>query len=243
MLIDAKTVDKKVINEAITELTRELRRRGMFMRIGKNFETFLAAIDRTPNRSSVHEQFDPSGNMDGACDAFWICGYDDDGELLHTQAAQLLDLRDSSISTHIQQHTHNYFPKKPPVINSTIKATKGPKGSKINGMVSYHGEMWLREDHRDQATAAIAIRLGLMLMLREWNPDAVFGLMSWSLACQGFNMRIGYHHSEPLALSWDRMDKAAQHQLWLVYLEREDMHFLMQLPILEFSTALSAQFS
>jgi len=231
------------IEAELTELRTELATRGMFVRVGKKFDTLARQVSSTSGRAPLHEQFDPSGDMDGAVDAFWVCGFDEDGELVHTQAAHLLDLRGSSISAHIISNLVNYSPASPPVTKSSITATAGPKGSSIGGMVGYHGEMWLRADYRDQGTAAIVIRLGILLIAREWDPDAVFGLMNWALACRGFNMRIGYSHCEPMTLSWRRTDTGAQHQVWLVYLERDDIAFLMNLPVLTFSRALTKQFA
>mgnify|MGYP001791669917 CR=1 FL=1 len=242
MLIDAKLADTSDLNSEIENLASLLQQRGVFIRLGKDFTTFAARIQQTPERAPLHEQFAPDLDMDGAQSAFWICGYDEDGDLVHTQAAHLLDLTGKSIAAHIDAHQHNYFPKSPPVIRSTVKPKAGPRSSSIDGMVAYHGEMWLRKDLRDQGTAAILIRLGLLVMVREWDPDAVFGLMNWSLACRGFNMRIGYHHSEPMTVTWDRSDSRKQHQVWLVYLEREDIKFLMQMPIVEFSAALANDF-
>lgn len=227
------------LNNEIEELRKELLCRGVHLKLGKNFRTFTDHIAQSSCRSPVHAQFDPSGDMDGAVDAFWIAGFDEDGDLVHTQATHLLDLRSSSVAEHIKRTTPNYFPKKPPVVRSSIRSKSGPKASKLKGMIAYHGEMWLRKDVRDHAVSTILIRLGLLLTIREWNPDAVFGLMDWALATNGFNMRIGYHHSEAMALVWDRQDNGEQHQVWLVYLEREDIDFLRKQCAVEFASFLT----
>ncbi len=63
-----------------------------------------------------------------------------------------------------------------------------------------------------------------------WDPDVVFGLMSWAMACDGFQARIGYLHSEPMTVSWDQKANNLQHQVWAVYIERDDIKFLAVLP-------------
>lgn len=231
---------KPVLGE-IEAIRRALRSRGIFVRIGRNFSELVAHIEQTPERHPLHEQFDPDGDMDGAIDAFWICGFDEDGDLVHTQAAHLLDLRGSSVSKHISSRLGNYCPKTPPVIRSSIRANPGPRTKSMSGMVVYHGEMWLKESLRDRATPSLLIRLGLLLILREWNPDAVFGLMNWALACNGFNMRVGYMHCEPMALVWEKQSGGA-HQVWIVYLEQQDLSFLLELPAEEFASVLEHGF-
>jgi hypothetical protein len=238
MIANVRSVDAEV-----ETIRRELVTRGMHIRIGRRFPDFVAHIDSAPNRAPVHEQFDPSGDMDGAIDAFWVCGFDPDGELIHTQAAHLLDLSKSTISGHITSHINNYFPKTADLVRSSTKAKLGPKASRMCGRVAYHGEMWLGKNHRDKGTAALVTRLGILLVVREWDPDAMFGLMNWSLACSGFNMRIGYLHSEPMTLRWEKQTNGSEHQVWLVYLEREDISFLRDLPIVEFAASLVSDFS
>lgn len=243
MFTETLTQHVDSVRQEIELIKRELITRGIHLRVGRDFDVFCQHIQRSSQRATVHSQFDPKGNMDGAKDAFWICGFDADGELVQTQAAHLLDLRKSTISNHIKLHVANYFPKVPDLIHSSIKAKLGPKASKIQGMIAYHGEMWLAPGYRDKGTAALVTRLGILLVVQEWNPDAMFGLMNWSLACSGFNMRIGYLHSEPMTLGWERRSNGAEHQVWLVYLEREDISFLRDLPIVEFASLLESDFA
>ena len=231
------------LGTSINDLRKEMIGRGLHLRIGRDFNVLLQHIEVTKNRAALHEQFDPNGDMDGAVDAFWLCGFDADGELIHTQAAHLLNLKSRSISDHISSTLPRYAPKSPALRQATIKAHPGPKARKVKGKVAYHGEMWLDPKYRDRATVSLANRLGLMLIMREWNPDGIFGLMNWKLAADGFNMRIGYTHSEPMTLTWDRADLAAEHQLWLVYLEREDAEFLFELPAVEYASALERNFA
>lgn len=210
--------------------------------MGRDFQTFLEHIDRCQDRGNVHEQFDPCGDMDGAIDAFWICGFDEDGNLVHTQAAHLLDLRGSSVAEHIQATIQNYRPKSPPLQFDTIRATPGPRSRELKGMTVYHGEMWMQKNFRDRATASLLTNLGLLAVMREWDPDAVFGLMNWALSSEGFNMRIGYTLSERMTLAWNRSDNGEEHQVWMVFLERRDLEFLLNFPSVEFASALERNF-
>lgn len=227
------------LSEEIEEIRSELKTYGIHLRASRDFERLAAFVCTTDGRAELHEQFDPSGDMDGAKDAFWIAGFDENGELLHTQAAHLLDLTASNVSRHIAQHLSNYFPKSPPVGRNSIRANPGPKSRKLDGMVAYHGEMWIAPRIRNRTISSLLIRFGLLMIMKEWNPDSVFGLMNWKLATKGFNMRIGYTHAEPMALSWQLLEGQGEHQVWLVYLEREDLNFLRGLPVIEFASMLA----
>mmetsp|Transcript_22284 Transcript_22284/g.35493 ORF Transcript_22284/g.35493 Transcript_22284/m.35493 type:complete len:226 (+) Transcript_22284:566-1243(+) len=224
-------------------IRQHLLSQGVFLRLGKNLDHFAEHIERAPERYDLHDQFDPRGDLDGATSAFWVCGFDGDGNLVHTQAAKLLELGKRSIADHVAAHLWNYNPKAQPLIKSSIKTMAGPKISNIRGRVVYHGEMWLQKRLRDRGTPAIVNRLGMLLAVREWDPDAIFGPMSWTLACEGFNMRIGYHHSEPMTVTWQKKTGNAQHQLWAVFMERDDIEFLLNLPAVEFSSALRSKFA
>lgn len=230
------------VDQEIDAIRTALRSKGLHLRIGRDFEFFADAIRETPGRSRLHSQFDPDGDMHGASDAFWIAGFSEDGDLLHSQALQLQELGGRSIADHIAEYLDQQEPAKPPVFQKSIRAKAGPHAKRIRGNVVYHGEMWIAEALRDRATASLVNRLGMYMAVREWNPDCIFGLMSWALACNGFGSRIGYMHTEALALTWDRRDQKSQYQVWSVYMERDDIEFLLDLPAVEFASVLSRSF-
>ena len=242
---DILGVDLSVEAVAVTHLDREIQsirkaliRKGVYLRMGRDFDVFAERIRTQPARHKMLSQFDPKGDMDGAKDAFWICGFDADGELIHTQALQLHDMQRKNVARHIAETIPNYLPPRPGLEPGSIRATPGPKASKLTGDVVYHGEMWLIPELRDRGTASLVNRLGMYLAMQKWDPDSVFGLMSWGLACYGFGIRIGYLHCEPMALTWDVAGEKSQHQVWTVFMERDDLRFLLELPAVEFDRFL-----
>jgi hypothetical protein len=219
-----------------------LRGRGMVMSFGRDFRQLQKMIEGQPLRHGLLRQFDPDGDLPLADDALWICGHDSFGDLVFTQAVQLFDLTGSSVAEFINGNRFKYFPNRPKVIGSSVKTTAGPKASRLTGLVVYHGEMWLHPEFRDGGAAHLIVRLGMMRAVIEWNPAAIFGLMDWSLACAGFNNRIGYMHSEPMAVSWERCADKKSHQVWVVYAELEDIHFMLELSAVEFANVITNKF-
>lgn len=230
------------IQQEIDSINAALRARGVFTHSGYDFRELQNHIRERSTRHNLLRQFDPDGDLPKAEKAFWLCGYDADGDLLYTQAVQLLDLRNSSVSEFIAANQHYYLPASPSVDKSSVRTVPGPKASRLTGWIVYHGEMWLHASLRDRGVANLVVRLGVLRATTEWDPDAIFGLMNWSLACSGFNNRIGYTHCEPMAVVWDRRAKKKEHQVWTVYVEREDVQFMLEMPTVAFSGYLSRDF-
>ena len=230
MQLDIQQNDGFGIDDQIEAIRKEMLSRGIYLKAGRNFRQLAHHVASRDDRSTLHDQFDPESDMDGAVSAFWVCGFDPDGGLLHTQAAHLLDLRHCTVADHIRATIPKYRPKVPDLIHSSAIAHPGPRAKEMSGMIAYHGEMWLAPQLRDRVTASLMNRFGILMCMREWSPDAVFGLMSWSLAVQGFNTRILYTHCEPMTITWDKLGGEDQYQVWLVYLERKDIDFLMTVP-------------
>lgn len=226
----------------IQSLNRALAKRGIYSKIGRDFRVLKAEISRQNLRHNLLNQFDPDGVLNKSKKSFWLCGYAKDGELVSTQAAQLLDLRRSSVAAYLAKNKMDYVPAAPPVIPKTVRTVHGPRASCLRGRVVYHGEMWLHPKFRDRGTAHLVVRFGVLCLAYAWNPDAVFGLMNWALASEGFGVRAGYNHHEPLTMSWERKDARKEHQVWAVYADREDLQFMIDFDSVGFAERISNGF-
>lgn len=208
----------------IVRIRRALAKKGLKTKVGRDFRRFKDIV-RAYDRHDLLSQFDPDGVLDKSTASFWMCGFDVFGELMYTQAAELLDLRDTDVASYLAKNRFDYAPASPPVIPRTVKSAAGPKVSRLKGWVVYHGEMWLHPNLRDKATAFQVVRLGTFCSMVAWNPDCIFGLMNWALACGGFNNRIGYTQCEPMTMTWTRSDENIDHQVWAVFADRDDIEF------------------
>lgn len=215
---------------------------GLVGKWGRDFQEYRARVAKQPKRHAVAPQFVRPCEQNRVTDALWMCWYNQDGGLVHTQAMQLLDLRGSSVAEHIADNLKNYAPAMPEVDLQSARAIKGPQASKLTGKVVYHGEAWLDSSLRGGKAAVLFQRFGFHRATREWDPDAIFGLMSWALACSGFAARIGYAHLEPLAAMWNRETQKSQHQVWTVYTKRDDFQHLSLLPVVDFSDHIARKF-
>lgn len=239
----AETIWETDEERELADIGSELRSLGINLRFGSSFDQFLDHIDDQPLRHKVAPQFDPSEFLGLSEQAFWICGFADDGELVHTQAVQLFNLKGSTVADLIEKSKHQYRPANPRVSLSTVRSKPGPKTSRLTGRCVYHGEMWLHRKIRGDGTAILLNRLGIYSAFLTWSFDAIFGLMSWALACDGFGDRIGYLHKEMCAVAWDRADTDLQHQVWSVYMDREDAEALHLVPAVQLARHISRRFN
>lgn len=238
-----KTAETSALNDEMESIRSEMLRRGVALKIGRNFEWFIEEIEAQPRRHKVAPQFDPDRDLKLSRDAVWVCGHDADGFLVHTQAVQLIKMNGGSLGDFIAKNRFRYKPALPPVKPATVRSHPGPRANALTGKGVYHGEMWLERSLRGGDFASQLNRFGMYLAYKEWEFDFVFGLMSWALACDGFRDRIGYMHGEPLAVVWDTLTSKKQHQVWTVYMERDDIQHLLRLPAVEFSEYIASEFN
>ena len=80
--------------ESITHLSgilRDLEDMGIHVEIGDDFAKYRAYRAQHPDRGPIYPMFDVASSYIDFTNGFWICGFDPDGKLMHTQAVRNLD--------------------------------------------------------------------------------------------------------------------------------------------------------
>ncbi len=70
-----------------------------------------------------------------------------------------------------------------------------PAGSiaeRLTGRLVYHGEIWIDKQIKNRKVFELFVRLGLVLALIKWRPEAIWGLASAQMAGHGHFTRVGY---------------------------------------------------
>jgi len=213
----------------VSNITKELEAAGMRLEIGGDFAAYRKLRNSQTNRSPLYPMFDVSCSYVDASNAFWVCGYNDNDELVHTQAIRLLNLSGASLNQHINLHRHKYItPNSTPDPDRTYYS-HAPALEKITGQVCYHGEFWLSGGdggHRSQGFTALLSRVVFELALKIWVPDYVFGFVPTPLALKGIPVRYGYTHCEPGA--WYGPDNQIIAEEALVWMNTNDMEFFLE---------------
>lgn len=189
------------LTNSFSSTVADLQRLGISVEIGDDFTAYRKNRSRIAGRGQIYPMFDVGGSYIDHSNGFWMCGYDQDGEIVHTQAVRLLDLTDCDLASHLARHRHKYVTP-----NSTIDPDQtyfiGPRAlQKITGPVCYHGEFWLRAQGlggpRSLGATPLLSKLLLQIAVAAWEPAFLFGLVPKKLASKGAHLRYGYVHCEP----------------------------------------------
>lgn len=208
----------------VSNLMKELETAGIYLEIGGDFSTFRRLRNSQADRSKIFPMFDVASSYVDANNAFWICGFDENNELIHTQAIRLLDIRNGSLSDHLRDHRHKYItPGSTPDPDRTFFSHL-PTLDRISGRVGYHGEFWIKGGkvgRKSQGLTAVLSRIAFELAMDLWSPDYVFGFVPVQLATRGVAVRYGYPHCEFGV--WHGPDQEVTSKEMLVWMSNQDM--------------------
>lgn len=208
----------------VSNITKELEAAGMRLEIGDDFAAYRKLRNAQTDRSPLYPMFDVSCSYVDASNAFWVCGFNEEDQLVHTQAIRLLDMSGTSLGKHMDIHRHKYItPNSTPDTNRTYYS-QPPALEHITGRVCYHGEFWLQGGdggHRNQGFTALLSRVVFEIALKIWSPDYVFGLVPMQLAFKGIPVRYGYTHCETGV--WYGPEQQVTSEETLVWMSRADI--------------------
>ncbi|MDJ0826794.1 MAG: hypothetical protein QNJ16_14950 [Rhodobacter sp.] len=214
--------------ELVTNLSGilcDLDEAGIRVEVGDDFVKYRAHRNRQSDRGPIYPMFDVESSYVDHTNGFWICGFQSNGELIHTQAVRLLDLSGMSLGAHLDTHRHKYItPDSTPDPDRTFFS--GPEAlHTITGKVCYHGDFWLRGQGlggpRSLGATALLSRVLLELMVGVWNPSFVFALVPKQLAAKGAHLRYGYSHCEPGR--WLGPDQQVTDEDYLIWMAAKDL--------------------
>ncbi|MEQ3710032.1 MAG: hypothetical protein ABNH38_03005 [Tateyamaria sp.] len=209
---------------------------GIKLTIGSDFEEYAELVAEERSAQKLGAPFDPKIHKLGKSNAFWMIGRSEDGELIHTQAAKRVQLSGRPLSSYLLRNFRSFPPplKGVDLKHSRFRATPGTH--RIAGTVAYHGEFWVapeRGKYRGVGLAPVLGRSGMLEMMRQWDPDWIYGFILNIVAFKGFAARIGYLHLEPSALKWVVEGRDGPIDTFLAYNSREDLEYLLDIPLKE----------
>ena len=221
--MSARNIFRMVKN--LSSIINELEDLGMRVELGDDFSEFRLYRNSQSDRSSVYPMFDVASSYIDESNGFWICGFNQADELVHTQAIRLFDMSGISLGRHLNIHRHKYItPNTTPDPDLTFYS--GPEALRtITGKVCYHGEFWLPArglgGPRSQGVTPLLSRILFEIMYRSWNPDYIFALVPKQLATRGAHLRYGYNHCEPGI--WLGPDKQVTEEDYLIWMNADEI--------------------
>ncbi len=172
--------------------------------------------------------FDSSVNASGGGRFFWMSLTDATGSIVGLQAFRI-DSVDSSLAEWAPSYTIGLYMRRQEILVPMHPSP--PRGSiseRINGRLVYHGEIWINKAIRNRRVFEAFGRLGMLLALIRWNPDAVWGLASQQMATHGHFTRIGYGYVERGFFRWQWEADGIDAVEWVVIAERSGLEQIVE---------------
>ena len=207
---------------------------GLEVRTGSDFEEYREIVTKHRPMQILGSPFNPDNHKLKDANAFWLTGWTEDGQLIHTQAAKRVVLNGRPLANYLLRNFQLFPPPFPDIDLSRSRFRATPGAHRIAGSVVYHGEVWMAPErglYRGIGLSTVMARTGLLEILRRWDPDWIYGFMLRQVAFKGFAERMGYMHNEPGALLWYRDGRDEATEAFLTYLSRDDAVFMLDMPV------------
>lgn len=209
----------------VSGIIRELEDSGMRIEVGDDFSLYRCYRNSCAGRGGLYPIFDTASSFIDETNGFWICGFNQNEELIHSQAVRLLDLSGITLGRHLNVHRHKYItPDSTPDPDLTFY--EGPEALKhVTGLVGYCGDFWLPSrglgGPRSQGATGLLSRLLFEILQHTWKTDFVFALVPKQLAVKGAHLRYGYSHCEPG--KWVGPDQQVTDEDYLIWMNATDI--------------------
>jgi hypothetical protein len=211
-----------------------LRSHGVKVTIGSDFKKYSQIIADERPVQKLGDPFNYEMHDLRKANAFWLIGRNAEGELIHTQAAKIVETEGKTLATHLLTRFRDFPPPIPGVDLKRSRFRATPGAHRITGKVVYHGEVWMAPEkgkYRGSGLSTVLARSGILEISRRWDPDFIFGFMLRTVAFKGFAERMGYMHNEPGALKWQIAGREVPIEAFLTWLSQEDTRFMLDIPV------------
>jgi hypothetical protein len=160
--------------------------------------------------------------------AFWMSMTDQAGDVVGLQA-----FRFDHIDTHLADWCVNYMigvymRQNELMVPAYSKPPEGSIAERLTGRLVYHGELWMAKQLKNRRAFEVFARLGLILSVIKWRPDAIWGLASAQMAGHGHLTRVGYTILERGFLRWQWASDGIDPSEYLVAAELSSLESLIE---------------
>ncbi len=215
----------------IASITQLVNSKGMSLELGTDFSEFCSVPGHQPEKGHIAPIFDPTKSDISSDNGFWVVGRNDSNEIVHTQAARLVDLRGTTLCQHFKDRLGDYRPHGDTVDPSLSMSHLTPEAGAITGRMVYYGELWMKggeQGFRGGSLTALLPRLMFALSLLHLKPDYLIGIMEPLAACKGLSAREGYTHLEQGSFHWHQTEQDVPLEEWFVWMTAQDVIFNMR---------------
>jgi hypothetical protein len=185
-LPDQVTIDfgpSELLGRAFIALDKACRQRGIYLSVNHDMgELAEANAQNRQHWYPLPPMFDVANGGLSADNAFWICGVNEQGEVVMTNAARLYSWPDTTLADEFESMRFFYTdPERQRAPNESC-LVESNAAHEISGRVCYGGAIWVRPDYRGFGLAHFAPRLARAYALTRWYPDYLLGLVNTASA-------------------------------------------------------------
>ncbi|MCB1381112.1 MAG: hypothetical protein KDK89_22495 [Alphaproteobacteria bacterium] len=197
--------------------------------------TELSRQRKMLRNSDVSPMFDPTTNRNLSERGFWMAARDKSGTIIGLQAFRL-DEADPNLAEWVLGWMMGLYAKRREmIIPRGLQPPDHSLSHLVRGRVVYHGELWI--DKHSKGCFNVFPRIGMLLALVKWQPEAIWALTGSAMATRGHMVRMGYGHLEQSFLTWDWEPEGADRSEWIGIAERRHLEFsvaeIMAAPVTE----------
>ena len=215
-------------DEVTTQITQIIEDSGIRLQVGVDFAEFKQICDTQPLRAPIKPPFDIDVKQTEPIDGFWLAGYDENDQLVHTQAIKTIDLRGVSLSQYLADNRTQFPLECSSFDTDNIEVRMSSTSSAINSKIAYHGELWASGGEyglRGNASSMLLNRLVFRMSLAYMEPTHIVGFMEPSNVLRGLAARLGYGHTEQGNLVFPLVDHSQSFHVWMVWLSAAEAAF------------------
>ena len=183
--------DPLALARLCVQLELQLEEHGYIVTVYNDMQALDAAVQRCRSKP-VSPMHNPE-----ACDfsehrAFWMSMEDHRGVTCGLQAFRC-DWIETNLSDWCAPYMIGIYMRcNELMVPNAQRPSKDSIGNTLRGLLAYHGELWVSRQTRSRKVFDAFTRLGLLLSMMKWNPDAIWGLAGENMAKHGHPNRIGY---------------------------------------------------
>lgn len=212
--------------KAATGIASDLEQLGCVIHVSTNLNDLTTARMAARN-GPVTPFFDPMVSGLTPDRFFWIALKSSSGSIVALQAFRH-DYVDTSLAEWAPvYHIGLYMRRNEVCLPIHTAPSKFSIADRIRGRLVYHGEFWVDAHARHRNLFEKFSRLGILLSVIKWNPDAIWALSNKQMASYGHLNRMGYTHLENGFLRW-QWTSEPEHQIeWVSVAERRSIEQLV----------------
>lgn len=228
----------------IASIEDALRSNDIIIKVSSDFNEYRRLRKPQLTQRPIYPMFDVGCSYIDEKNAFWIAGFKQSGELIHTQAMRFIELGDTTLDDHFQRQQLKYLTPNLVQNPENVRFEVLGGADLIKGKVCYHGDFWIaplgRKEHSIEISNWLS-RLILGLSDAVWKPDFVFALSSARNVFKGIAARLYYFHSVP-GVWLDENDTVVSEE-WLGWMTSSDIASLLRSPINQTARGVQAAIS